>query len=138
MLDQPGEWCVNTQTRKIHYWPVNGKPSKNICVPTLTEFFRVEGKIDYDGPEDTPVKRIAFKGLTFTQGNRYSWWDDHKGWGIQHDWDKFDHGNALLRFRGAEDCLVENCRFINSGNWSQAAACITIHRGIANIPFTTV
>ncbi|VGO16334.1 hypothetical protein PDESU_04925 [Pontiella desulfatans] len=116
VLDQPGEWCVNTKTRKIHYWPVNGEPGDNICVPTLTEFFRVEGGIDYDGSKDTPVKGLAFKGLTFTQGNRYSWWDDHKGWGIQHDWDKFDHGNALLRFRGAEDCLVENCRFINSGN----------------------
>ena len=116
VLDQPGEWCVNTKTRKIYYWPVNGKPGDNICVPTLTEFFRVEGEIDYEGSIDTPVKGLAFKGLTFTQGNRYSWWDDHKGWGIQHDWDKFDHGNALLRFRGAEDCLVENCRFINSGN----------------------
>jgi len=116
VLDQPGEWCVNTKTRKIYYWPVNGEPSADICVPTLTEFFRVEGDIDYDGPVDTPVKNITFKGLTFTQGDRYSWWDDHKGWGIQHDWDKFDYGNALLRFRGAEDCVVDQCRFINSGN----------------------
>ncbi|VGO19325.1 right-handed parallel beta-helix repeat-containing protein [Pontiella sulfatireligans] len=116
VLDQPGEWCVNTRTRKIHYWPVNGTPGDEICVPTLVEFFRVEGDIDYDGPKDTPVKNITFKGLTFTQGDRYSWWDDHKGWGIQHDWDKFDCGNALLRFRGAEDCVVDQCRFINSGN----------------------
>ncbi len=116
VLDQPGEWCVNTKTRKIHYWPVNGVPGDDICVPTLTEFFRVEGNLDYDGPKDTPVRNIAFAGLTFTQGDRYSWWDDHKGWGIQHDWDKFDCGNALLRFRGAEDCVVDQCRFINSGN----------------------
>jgi hypothetical protein len=116
LLDRPGEWCVNTRTRRIYYWPVNGTPGDRICVPTLTEFFRVEGGIDYDGPADIPVKGITFKGLTFTQGDRYSWWDDHKGWGIQHDWDKFDHGNALLRFRGAEDCRVENCRFVNSGN----------------------
>ena len=116
VLDQPGEWCVNTLTRKITYWPVNGEPGDDICVPTLTEFFRVEGKIDYDGPTDVPVRNITFKGLSFTQGDRYSWWDDHMGWGIQHDWDKFDHGNALLRFRGAEDCLVDQCRFVNSGN----------------------
>lgn len=115
-LDSPGEWCVNTKTRKIYYWPINGQPSKRIEVPTLIEFFRVEGEIDYDGKQDKPVKNINFKGLTFTKGDRYSWWKGHKGWGIQHDWDKFDYGNALLRFRGAENCIVDACSFINSGN----------------------
>jgi len=116
ILDQPGEWCVNTKTRRIYYWPVNGEPSDAIVVPRLVEYFRVEGDIDYDGPTDAPVKGLVFRGLTFTQADRYSWWEDHKGWGIQHDWDKFDHGNALLRFRGAEDCTVESCRFVSSGN----------------------
>jgi len=116
VLDQPGEWCVNTKTRRIYYWPVNGEPGDAIVVPRLVEYFRVEGDINYDGPTDTPVKGLVFRGLTFTQADRYSWWADHKGWGIQHDWDKFDHGNALLRFRSAEDCTVESCRFINSGN----------------------
>lgn len=116
VLDQPGEWCVNTKTRKIYYWPISGNPGSGICVPTLTEFFRVEGKVNYDGPVDVPVRNITFRGLSFTQGDRYSWWKGHKGWGIQHDWDKFDHANALLRFRGAADCTVEGCRFVNSGN----------------------
>jgi len=116
VLDQPGEWCVNTKTRRIYYWPVNGEPGDAIVVPRLVEYFRVEGDINYDGPTDTPVRRLVFRGLTFTQADRYSWWPDHKGWGIQHDWDKFDHGNALLRFRGAENCTVDSCRFMNSGN----------------------
>ncbi|MBG7631564.1 MAG: right-handed parallel beta-helix repeat-containing protein, partial [Bacteroidetes bacterium] len=115
VLDAPGEWCVNTKTRKIYYWPINGEPSKNISVPTLIEFFKVEGKIDYNGTNDVPVKNINFKGLTFTKGDRYSWWKGHKGYGIQHDWDKFDYGNALLRFRGAENCKVSECSFVNSG-----------------------
>ena len=116
VLDSPGEWCVNTKTRKIYYWPINGEVGDDIIVPRLKEFFRVEGKIDYDGPVDVPVKNLIFKGLTFTHGDRYEWWDGHKGWGIQHDWDKFDHGNAMIRFRGAEDCVVDECRFTNSGN----------------------
>jgi len=116
VLDVPGEWCVNTKTRKIYYWPINGTPSKNIAAPTLIEFFRIEGEIDYNGSTDVPVKNINFKGLTFTKGDRYSWWKGHKGYGIQHDWDKFDYGNALLRFRGAENCKVSECSFINSGN----------------------
>jgi hypothetical protein len=48
-------------------------------------------------------------------GERDSWWKGHKGWGIQHDWDKFDRGNAMVRFRGAENCEITECRFTNSG-----------------------
>ncbi|VGO19348.1 right-handed parallel beta-helix repeat-containing protein [Pontiella sulfatireligans] len=114
-LDEPGEWCVNTQTRKIYYWPASGTPSKNILAPQLMELVRVEGKIRYDLPSDIPAKNIQFKGLTFSHGDRTVWYKNRKGWGIQHDWDTFDYGNALLRFRGAENCLVDGCRFTNSG-----------------------
>ncbi|MBV1888271.1 MAG: right-handed parallel beta-helix repeat-containing protein, partial [Urechidicola sp.] len=114
-LETPGHWVVNTQERKIYYWPENGAPSTELVIPKLKEYFRVEGKIDYDGATDTPTKNIVFKGLTFMHGERDSWWKGHKGWGIQHDWDKFDRGNAMVRFRGAEDCEVTECRFTNSG-----------------------
>ncbi|MCZ6632682.1 MAG: right-handed parallel beta-helix repeat-containing protein, partial [bacterium] len=79
------------------------------------EFIRISGHIDYDGPADTPVRHIHFQGLTFTHGERDTWDENHKGWGIQHDWELFDRDSALLRFRGAEDCSVEACRFSNSG-----------------------
>lgn len=114
-LDEPGEWVVNTKEGKIYYWPVNGKPGDNIVAPQLMEYIKVEGQINYDETTDIPVKNLAFQGLTFKHGNRYQWWDEHKGWGIQHDWDKFDHANALLRFRGAENCKVEECHFTASG-----------------------
>jgi hypothetical protein len=114
-LDTPGHWVVNTQEGKIYYWPTEGKPSENLVIPTLKEYFKVEGKVDYDGPVDIPTKNIAFKGLTFMHGERDTWWKGHKGWGIQHDWDKFDRANAMLRFRGAEDIEVTECRFTNSG-----------------------
>jgi len=114
-LDTPGQWVLNTQERKIYYWPKEGAPSDNIVAPKLKEYFRVEGKIDYEGAKDIPTKNIVFKGLTFQHGERDSWWKGHKGWGIQHDWDKFDRGNAMLRFRGAESCEVTECRFTNSG-----------------------
>ncbi len=114
-LDEPGEWCVNTQTRKIYYWPKEGKPSDNILAPKLMELVKVEGKIQYDLAKDIPAKNIHFKGLTFTHGDRTVWFKNRKGWGIQHDWDTFDYGNALLRFRGAENCSVTESRFTNSG-----------------------
>ena len=60
------------------------------------------------------VKNISFEGITFTQAKRSVWSEDHKGWGIQHDWDTFDFGNAMLRFRGAENMKVSNSHFTNS------------------------
>lgn len=114
-LDEPGEWCVNTLTRKVYYWPEDGKPSNNIQAPALMELVKVEGKIRYDLDTDIPVKNIHFKGITFTKGDRSVWYKNHKGWGIQHDWDSFDSGNAMLRFRGAENCSVDECRFTSSG-----------------------
>ena len=49
--------------------------------------------------------------------DRWAWTSDENrvGWGMQHDWDMFDRPTALLRFRGAEDCRVTDCRFVNSG-----------------------
>lgn len=119
-LDEPGEWVVNTQKRKVYLWPLNpsedGSPH-GILAPSTSELIRVEGAIDYDGSQDTPVRGIKFSGITFTHGDRRAWTNDKTrlGWGMQHDWGLFDRPTALLRFRGAEDCQVVDCKFINTG-----------------------
>lgn len=119
-LDEPGEWVIDTKTRKIYVWPLHpnadGAP-QGILAPSTSELIRVEGDIHYDEAKDHPVKGIAFKGLTFTHGDRMSWDNEEKrlGWGLQHDWDMFDSPTAMLRFRGAENCEVSNCKFINGG-----------------------
>ncbi|MDF7801641.1 right-handed parallel beta-helix repeat-containing protein [Pontiellaceae bacterium B1224] len=119
-LDEPGEWVVNNQTRKIYLWPSDPAPDgspRGILAPSMTELIRVEGVIDYDGPTDVPVRGIAFEGLTFSHADRWAWKSDEGrvGWGMQHDWDLFDRPTALLRFRGAEACQVTDCKFIHSG-----------------------
>jgi len=119
-LDEPGEWVINSRTRKIYLWPANpaadGAP-QGILAPTTSELIRVEGDIDYEGPVDQPVRGIAFSGITFSHADRRAWTndDDQVGWGMQHDWDMFDRPTAMLRFRGAENCQVTNCKFVNSG-----------------------
>ena len=113
-IDEPGEWAHNSETGKLYYWPLNNTKPQHIRIPQLHEFIRVEGEIDYDGPVDQPVKNISFEGLTFTHGKRSNWYKDRKGWGIQHDWDTFDYGNAMLRLRGAENILIDGNHFSNS------------------------
>ena len=99
---------------KVYYCKAGDEDLSQIRMPSMIEYVIVEGEIDPMG-EDVPVRNLAFRGLTFQEGNRYTWGEDHKGWGIQHDWDKYDAPNALFRFRGAENCTVEGCRFTRSG-----------------------
>ncbi len=114
-LDEPGEWVLDTSAGRLYLWPEGDRPSEDIVAPALTELVRVEGTIDYDGPKDTPVTGIVFRGLTFKHGDRLPW-HGRTGWGLQHDWEMFDRATALLRFRGAERCAVEGCTFTASGH----------------------
>ncbi|MGJ8640485.1 MAG: right-handed parallel beta-helix repeat-containing protein [Opitutaceae bacterium] len=109
-LDEPGEWVLNTQEQKLYLWPRGDFP---VLRPQLKELIRVEGDIDLEGPTDRPVRNLQFRGLSFMHADRYSILEGDKG--LQHDWDLFDKGNAMLRFRGAQNCAVENCTFTNSG-----------------------
>ena len=116
-LDEPGEWVLDTKTRQLYLWPADGQKSgSEVVAPRLTELIRVEGQIDCDGPRDTPVRGLVFRALTFTQADRWPWETGKTGWGLQHDWEMFDRPTAMLRFRGAESCRVENCRFVTSGS----------------------
>lgn len=110
-LDEPGEWVLNTKQGKLYLWPRNDSP---VLVPHLTELIRIEGHIDKDGPQDTPVRNLHFRGLTFMHGDRYQLASNDAG--LQHDWDMHDKANALVRLRGTENCMIEQCRFAHSGS----------------------
>lgn len=110
-LDKPGEWVLNTKEGKVYLWPRSDSP---VMAPRLTEFIRVEGAIDEQGSQDTPVRNLVFRGLTFKHGDRYTLEEDDAG--TQHDWDVFDKDNALVRLRGTENCTIEQCHFIDSGS----------------------
>ncbi|MBT3199317.1 MAG: right-handed parallel beta-helix repeat-containing protein [Phycisphaerales bacterium] len=112
-LDKPGEWSVNTREGKIYLWPTGDRPSEKIMAPRLCELIRVEGQIDLSGPADKPARGLVFQGLTFTRADRGAWTKDDAG--IQHDWEMVDKADAMVRLRGAENCQVLNCTFVNSG-----------------------
>lgn len=115
-LDAPGEWVVHPDEGKLYYWPVDDGEPADIIMPLLTELIRVEGTIDYDGAADIPVRGIHFRGLTFQHADRMGLPDTTTGRILQHAWDYFDTPNAMLRFRGAEDCSVMDCRFTAGGD----------------------
>jgi hypothetical protein len=99
-LDEPGEWVFNSAEGRLYIWPENEISTMNIVAPYLQEFIRVEGS--EDGPF---VSHVHFEGLTFTHGLRDSLLEGDKG--LQHDWEMYDKGNAVIRFRFAEDCSIK-------------------------------
>ena len=111
-LDKPGEWVLNTHEKKLYLWPRSDSP-KDIIAPRLTELIRVEGKVFADDRPDLPVAHLVFRDLTFTHGERDVWTLQDAG--IQHDWEMYDKSTALVRFRGSEHCLIDECRFMQSG-----------------------
>ncbi|HEX5223146.1 MAG TPA: right-handed parallel beta-helix repeat-containing protein [Verrucomicrobiae bacterium] len=113
-LDEPGEWVLNTQERKLYLWPRGEKP-EGTEAPQLTELIRIEGEIDYAGPQDKPVRGLTFRGLSFTRGDRWPWEKDRAGLTLQHDWEMFDRPTAMVRLRGAEGIAFEKCRWFESG-----------------------
>ena len=113
-LDEPGEWVVDSAKRKIHLWPSGDKPGDDIVAPRLTELVRVEGRIDYAGPKDEPIRNLAFRGLTLAHGERLAR-TGQDGWDMQHVWERFDRPSGLMRLRGAENCRIEACRFVAGG-----------------------
>jgi hypothetical protein len=115
VLDEPGEWVLDTSKGRLYLWPRGDEPGDDVVAPALTELIRVEGRIDYEGSEDTPIEGLVFEGLGFTHGDRYPW-HGRTGWGLQHDWECFDKPTALVRFRGAQRCAVEACELFNSGH----------------------
>ncbi len=106
-LDEPGEWVFDSEEGRIYMWPETSLESADIRAPYLQEFIRVEGVEDQEA-----VGFINFEGLTFRHGLRDTWQPGDKG--IQHDWEMYDKGNAMLRFRHAEDCTVDRCVFESS------------------------
>ena len=115
VLDEPGEWVLDRRSDTLYLWPVDGRPGDDVVVPVLTELLRVEGKTDYNGPEDIPVKHLVFQGLTFMHGDRFPW-HGKTGWGVQHDWERFDSPSAMVRFRGADQCALKECHFKTAGS----------------------
>ena len=112
-LDKPGRWVSDSKKRRLYFWPPDDIDPGKVRAAITTSLIEVEGKVQTNG-EDTPARGIEFRGLTFTETSRYPW--DERSAGLQHDWELHDAPNAMLRFRAAQDCLVQDCAFLDGAS----------------------
>jgi hypothetical protein len=115
-LDRPGKFATYPQPGQIYIWPLNS--TEEIYIPHLDELIQIESLPQrhnawFDTTQILPIQNVNFDGITFTNGKQPVWKDGDVT--MQHDWGLIDKDNALIRFRGAENCIVRNCTFKKSG-----------------------
>jgi hypothetical protein len=57
-LDQPGEWCLDSERGVIYFWPPDGslKPNDEVVIPALFSLVDIEG-----------ASWLRFSGFTLTE-----------------------------------------------------------------------
>jgi hypothetical protein len=108
-LDQPGEWCFDSDTNTLYFWPPTGALDKGeVTAPMLDRL------IELRATNGKPVRYLRFFGLTFTQSltgfpNTMPQRPDYV------DCNRPISGGYAFLMENAEHCCVENCRFDQVG-----------------------
>lgn len=106
-LKNQDEWAVDFSNNAIYIYSET-RPD-GIFAPKLTEYFRISD-------DNRIVKNLHFKGLNFRNFDRYDYYEDFRGYELQHAWSLYAYPTAAIRFRGAENCSVANCEITQGGS----------------------
>ncbi|MEJ5170985.1 MAG: hypothetical protein WHU10_08355, partial [Fimbriimonadales bacterium] len=120
MLNEPGEWCVDSLRGRVYLWPPASAGSGwKASAPRLATLVRLAG--DAAG---RPVSHVRWIGVVFRGTDRTpeNLWPE--GWILPTS----GPADAALVLSGVESCSVEGCRFEDTGGWGlslegRAVAC---------------
>jgi len=113
MLNEPGEWCVDSLRGRVYLWPPADVPRPaGATAPRLTTLVRMVG----DPAKGRWVSNVRWSGVVFrgtdrTPENR---WPD--GWILPTS----GTAEAAVALSGVEACSIEGCRFEDTGGWGLA------------------
>ncbi len=108
-LDQPGEWCVDSQNGKVYLWPEKEISANTEAIaPKLYELIRMQG----DESNGAWVENVTIKGLTLMYTDRLpeDQWPD--SW-LRRQW---EHVDAMVYLQGAKNCMIADNRLLYSGS----------------------
>ncbi len=115
LLDQPGEWYYNPETRELFYLPRDGEDmsTAHVVIPQTRSLLEIKG-----GAIGQEVHDLVFEGLTFA----YAGWIRASevgtfGWQAQVQISKngLEMTPAHVYFSSAHHIDVEKCRFLYLG-----------------------
>jgi hypothetical protein len=109
-VTRPGTWSLDTRAGTVTLWPEDGvNPVRSlVTAPAPSILIRCEGS-ERGG---RLVRGLSFRGLTFTQTARVPLQERDP-----RDTGTLDTNDCALLLEGAEDCAVEDCRFVETGGY---------------------
>lgn len=108
-IDQPGEWCVDSTSGKVYYWPETGEmKDAKVVAPKAYELFRFQG----DEGARKWVEKVTISGFTLAHTDRLPEDKWPASW-IRRQW---EHPDAMIFLQGAKDCVIANNRLLHSGS----------------------
>jgi parallel beta-helix repeat protein len=103
-LDQPGEWCLDTEDGRLYFWPPAGKlnATDEVAVPALRCLIDISG-----------ASWLRISGLTFTEtmDGDNSQHEGMQGVGAMYPQASWQFGGDALHMKDAEHCAIEGNRF---------------------------
>jgi len=102
-LDQPGEWCLDSEEGALYFWPPNGSiESHEVVVP------RLDGLIDLRG-----ASWLTLAGFTLTEttGGDDMHRDGVEGAGAMFANQGWKYCGEAIHLKEAEHCVIENNHF---------------------------
>ena len=119
-LDEPGEWCIDSENGKVYWWPKNSQDLENAIAPKAYELIRMQG----DEEEQNWANQVAyieFRDLTFMYTDRLpeDQWSDNK-----MDPDiivrNSENTDAAIFMQGVENCVISDCSILCTGAYGVA------------------
>jgi hypothetical protein len=108
-LDQPGEWCFDSETSSLYFWPPTGAlEAAEVTVPVTDRL------IELRPTGGDPVRHLRFQGLTFTQTLSvfplcHPLHPDYL------DCNRPNSGGYAFYLENTEHCTLEGCTFDQVG-----------------------
>jgi parallel beta-helix repeat protein len=105
-LDQPGEWCLDSERGVLYFWPPDGTDPGEVVVPRLDCLVSLRG-----------ASWVTITGLTFIEtadGDNYHR-DGGEGVGAMFNTVGLRYCGDAVHLRGAEHCRIEGNLFRSVG-----------------------
>jgi hypothetical protein len=106
-LDQPGEWCLDSQEGKLYFWPPDDAAApSDVVVPLLDGLVSLRG-----------TSHVVLSGFTFTEtnGGDNIVREGMDGVGTMYPVPGWKYCGEAVHLDAAEGCRIENSRFARLG-----------------------